>query len=571
MNAHVLLQQVNRLDVHRLDHRPIIRAYIQKLGLVELINDMVPTEMAVEPGLIVAGMIQDTFSGRSPLYRLEQFFATQDTELALGKAVDPNVFADHNVGRVMDQIYTVGPNRVFSELTRRAAILYDLNMSTAHWDSTSVSVWGDYDVYGDDDNDQRLQITYGYSKDQRPDLKQFMMQMLCVENNIPILGDCQDGNSSDKTLNNKLLTRISSHLAKYGIDEAAFTYIADSAMVNEPNLECFHPRKDAAPLYFLTRLPFTYEEANRVVAQAIAADQWQSIGVLAQVEKTTKRPLASYRGYETNVLLYDYNYRAIVVHSTAHDKRRQKRIDRELNQSYKTLAAELKKTNKRFFNCRADAEAELQRLQAQRSPFHRITGTIEEIIRYARGRPPKDGTRRIKNYRYQICSQIVEDTEAAAQKRAEAGCFVLITNRPAEGEDAQSAKQLLQNYKGQNGVEQNFRFLKDPLIVNDLFLKTPERIEVLGMILLMCVLIWNLMQRTMRLHLERTGELLEGWDGKLTDRPTSFMMTTKFTGIMVIAAGPVRVIKPALTPVQRAYLKALDLSERIFTEPRPPP
>ncbi len=74
----------------------------------------------------------------------------------------------------------------------------------------------------------------------------------------------------------------------------------------------------------------------------------------------------------------------------------------------------------------------------------------------------------------------------------------------------------------------------------------------------------------MRLHLERTGTMLEGWDGKATDRPTSFMMLTKFKGIMVVASGQVRVLKPPLTPVQQAYLKALDVPESVFVESRPP-
>lgn len=567
MNAQTLQQQVEQLDVHRVDHRPIIRAYMQKLGLVELVNEMVPTEMSLEPGLIVAGMIQDIFSGRSPLYRLEEFFATQDTELLLGKRVDATVFHDHNVGRVMDRIYQVGTNRIFSELGRRAAVTHELDMSTGHWDSTSVSVWGDYDSCDDDD---RLRINHGYSKDHRPDLKQFLMQMLCVENNIPILGDCQDGNSSDKTLNNKLLTRISSHLATYGISESAFTYIADSAMVNEANLTCFSLREDAAPLYFLTRLPFAYEEANRVVREAVAVDQWESIGTLARSRPTKKRPVASYKSYETTVTLYGQSYRAVIIHSSAHDKRRQKRIDRELKQSQKELTTVLNESNKCHFHCRADAEAKLKRLQAIKSPFHQINGVVEERIGYTRGRPRKDGTQRVRDRRYKVCAQIIEDPEAAALKRAEAGCFVLISNRPLDGNDGQTAEQLLKSYKDQDGVEQNFRFLKDPLIVNDLFLKKPERIEVLGMVLLMSLLIWNLMQRTMRIHLERTGNMLEGWDGKATDRPTSFMMTTKFTGIMVVAVGPVRVLKPPLTAVQLAYLKALDVSENVFVRPRSP-
>ncbi|MEA3431596.1 MAG: transposase, partial [candidate division WOR-3 bacterium] len=52
---------------------------------------------------------------------------------------------------------------------------------------------------------KRLIVTQGHSKDQRPDLKQFLLQTLCVERNIPVLGGCENGNESDKTINNKAL------------------------------------------------------------------------------------------------------------------------------------------------------------------------------------------------------------------------------------------------------------------------------------------------------------------------------------------------------------------------------
>ncbi|MEW6505887.1 MAG: hypothetical protein AB1457_18195, partial [Chloroflexota bacterium] len=56
-------------------------------------------------------------------------------------------------------------------------------------------------------------------------------------------------------------------------------------------------------------------------------------------------------------------------------------------------------------------------------------------------------------------------TEAIEQKRTEAGCFVLLTNRPAKGPDAQNAEELLSTYKAQDGTERNFSFLKAPLNV----------------------------------------------------------------------------------------------------------
>jgi hypothetical protein len=71
--------------------------------------------------------------------------------------------------------------------------------------------------------------------------------------------------------------------------------------------------------------------------------------------------------------------------------------------------------------------------------------------------------------------------------------------------------------KGKNGVESDFGFLKDPLVFNDLFLKKPSRIEAHGMILIISLVIWRLMERSLRTYVENTGIKLSGWDKKMTD------------------------------------------------------
>jgi uncharacterized protein DUF4277 len=74
----------SEIEVYPVHHLPIIKAYADQLGLVNLINHHVPTEMEVDAGTVVLGLILDTLSGRSPLYRLEEFFAQQDSDTALG-------------------------------------------------------------------------------------------------------------------------------------------------------------------------------------------------------------------------------------------------------------------------------------------------------------------------------------------------------------------------------------------------------------------------------------------------------------------------------------------------------
>ena len=94
----VVLSNVEAFEVH---HWPIVRAYAQRLGLVEVINRFVPSEMTIDAGTVVLGLVIDTLSGRSPLYHLESFFEQQDRELLLGREVEASVFNDDSVGRVL--------------------------------------------------------------------------------------------------------------------------------------------------------------------------------------------------------------------------------------------------------------------------------------------------------------------------------------------------------------------------------------------------------------------------------------------------------------------------------------
>jgi hypothetical protein len=107
----------------------------------------------------------------------------------------------------------------------------------------------------------------------------------------------------------------------------------------------------------------------------------------------------------------------------------------------------------------------------------------------------------------------------------------------------------------------------DPVIVNSLFLKKPERIEALGLVLLLALLLWRLMERAMRTYIDTTQTPLTGWDKKATERPTSFMMVTKFASVIVLKLGHDRQLARPLSVVQQQYLTALDVPAACFTRP----
>jgi len=545
------------IEVYPVHHLPIIKAYADQLGLVSLINHSVPTEMDVDAGTIVLGLVLDTLSGRSPLYRLEEFFAHQDTELLVGKALPPPAFTDDTVGRVLDRLYDFGTIRLFTACAVRASTRFGLERRYVHFDTTSRSVWGDSQFA--EEQDLPFQITYGYSKDKRPDLKQFVLSTLCVDRAVPIWGKAEDGNASDKTLNTTLLSEIAQLLACHGVTPGAYIYIADAALVTEDNLAAL------GDTWFITRLPATYSECARVIGEAVARNQWEEVGVLAQTPPTKHRPGTCYKVAEDVVTLYGTTYRAVIVHSSNQDQRRQKRLECEVQASSTTLATTVRAAAKQEYFCRADAEAAAEQLRALPSAYHRVEVVVEERPQYGPGRPSHKHPRVIKALRYGLQGTLHERAEVIAHKKQEAGCFVLLTNVPTAGEMAHKAGEVLRAYKEQHGVEQNFAFLKDPVIVNSLFLKKPERIEALGLVLLLALLLWRLVERALRVHVETTGNPLVGWDKKATQKPTAFMMMTKFAAVLVIKVGGQRQLAQPLSSVQQSYLNALGVPATSLT------
>src|SRR5215510_9380994 len=547
------------IEVYPVQHLPIIKAYADQLGLVSLINHYVPTEMAVDAGTVVLAMVLDTLSGRSPLYRLEEFFAQQDTALLLGKAVPPQALNDDTAGRVLDRLYDFGTMRLFTACAVRATMRFGLERRYVHFDTTSRSVWGDYQFA--ETQEIPFQVTYGYSKDKRPDLKQFVLSILCVDRAVPIWGKPEDGNASDKTLNTTLLSEIAQLLAHHGVAPGAYIYIADAALVTEDNLAAL------GDTLFITRLPATYSVCERVIGEAVARNAWEELGVLAQTKPTKHRPGTCYKVAEDVVTLYGQAYRAVVVHSSSQDQRRQQRLARELRTSCATLEATIREMTQQEYFCQADAEAAARQLRALQSAYHRVDVVVAERPKYGPGRPSQKQPRVVKAMRYGLHVTLHERTEVLARKRQEAGCFVLLTNVPTEGEMAHSAGEILRAYKEQHGIEQNFAFLKAPVMVNSLFLKKPERIEALGLVLWLALLVWRLVERALRAHVETTGSTWTGWDKKETQKPTAFMMMTKCAAVMVRNIGGQRQRAPPWSAVQQAYLSALGVPATSFTMP----
>jgi len=549
-------KDIAEAQINTHGHLPLAASYCRSINLVGMINDLVPSKMELKPGLAIQAMVLDTLSGRSPIYRLKDFIKECDSEVLLGQKVDARLFEDTNIGRVLDSIFKVGSSKILTALGTNAVKAFDLDVSVISYDTTSRNVWGEYV----EDRSDVPKITYGYSKDHRPDLKQFMTELLCVKGGIPIFGSTLDGNSSDKKSNNEILTNISSIMAQNGLGSGAFVYVADSAMVSEKNLDAVGSN------LFISRLPATYKECSNVINKAIDLDNWEHFGVLAETPSSKSRKQADYKGVETEVELYGKKYRAIVVHSSAHDARRKKRIERELKKSTSLIDKEIKKLST-LFACREDADLAIKKAVKTKSKLHFIEASIVEVESKMPGRPPK-GKKSPTQLKYQLCFKVKTNETALGKLTKEAGCFVLITNTKPDDKMGLKPKDVLLTYKAQNGVERDFAFLKDPIIVNNIFLKKASRIDVLGMVFIIALMIWRLMERNMRAYVANTNEELPGLNNQKTKRPTSFMLSVLIKGVQtILTKSGERCFLKKPDQVTRSFLTALGLKSEAFLDP----
>lgn len=531
-------------------HLPIVREYAHRMGLVEIVDKALAGGMHTAPGTVLLGLVMNLLSGRSPLYRVEEFFGARDVALLLEKGITSERLNDDVIGRVLDRVHEYGTWKIFSEVCVQAFRNFSVDCSVVHQDTTSVSLWGEYAPEPGDP----VHITYGFSKDKRPDLKQFVLSLLCVEGNLPVHGGILDGNASDKKINGSIIAELPRIMSRHRVED--IIYVADSALVTEENLSLM-----GDGISFVSRLPENFTACRSLISKAVAGGVWQDAGHLSNRTLKGKNVCARYRLHEEHIELYGRTYRALVVHSDAHDRRRQKRIDRAIRHDAIAVHNKVKELARKEFFCLPDAQSAAQDLKD--GSLHQLSFSFENRLVYHRGRPDKNGVRRVKEVRHRVSVKVSENLEAVERLREEAGCFVLLTTVPPE---KKSGVEILRIYKDQDGIERNFAFLKDPLFVNDVFLKKPHRIEAMGLVLVLSLLLWRLMERTMRKKGKESKIALTGWNNRQTDKPTSFMMISKFSSLFVGVDNGKRFLFTPFNKVQLAYLNALDVSPAVFTE-----
>jgi hypothetical protein len=81
------------------------------------------------------------------------------------------------------------------------------------------------------------------------------------------------------------------------------------------------------------------------------------------------------------------------------------------------------------------------------------------------------------------------------------------------------------------------------------------------------LLIWRLIEHVMRSQLQADETTVPGWDNKPTSRPSAYMLTWKFRGVMILCIGKTRRLTQPLSQTQAAFLSALKIPQERLIHP----
>jgi transposase len=487
-----------------LDHLGIVSQICDEIGLTELIDKLIPPDpqMKLSHGECIKLMAINGLGFTSrPLYLEAQFFSSRAVNRFLGKECE-DAINDDRLRRTLDAAFSFGCEPLFASIASQAALRFGVSKKFRHLDSTSMEVHGEYE-----DEEGFQLITFGYSKDHRPDLKQFMIYLMSSQDgDVPLLAKTVAGNTSDKKLFRERLKEIHQQ-----IREGENTYfVADSALYNRKTLEAI-----SESMKWITRVPENLVEAKQIIQYSASLEALE----------------VGYAGKEFTSEYGGVRQRWLLVYSDQAYSREAKTLKKQIQKEQERANRELSKLSRMDFDCEKDAQEALSRW-SKKLKYHILEQMtiVSKRVKEGKGRPRADAS---VMHRHRITAILKEDPariDAALRIR---GRFLIATN---ELDTTQlTSQELLQNYKGQQSVERGFRFLKEPaFMTSSVFLKSQERIVALGMVMCLCLLVYMIAQRYLRHRLKQARTSVPNQLGKPTHKPTMRWIFQLFEGIHLL-------------------------------------
>ena len=254
---------------------------------------------------------------------------------------------------------------------------------------------------------------------------------------------------------------------------------------------------------------------------------------LSQADPQAMQPLTE--GYRYHALTSTYGgveQRWRLIASEARQPQATRTVEKQL---LKQSAQDIKAWQQRCriaCACEADAQQALARFALGAQATFLSTRTVRAQPRYGkRGRPGRDA--QPAQVFYQVDGALASSLAARQGLIDQHSCFILATNELDETQ--LSPHEVLHGYKGQQHAERGCRFLKDPqFLAASLYLKKPERIMALLMVMTVCLLVYAALEYRIRQALKDHGATFPHQKGKRIPHPTARWVFHYFVGIHLL-------------------------------------
>lgn len=179
----------------RLGALPVAAEFLRRLDVAGTVDRLRPgRDIAhLTHGQVIETLVAKRLTAPAPLWRADDWAREWTVEEVFG--VEPELLNDDRLGRALD---AVAPH--LTELTysigARPIGEFGIDVSTCHWDMTSMSLGGAYPV--DDQDEDYPRIKRGHTKDRRYDLKQIQTGLAVTgDGGIPLLSRVIDGGAAE--------------------------------------------------------------------------------------------------------------------------------------------------------------------------------------------------------------------------------------------------------------------------------------------------------------------------------------------------------------------------------------
>ena len=545
---------------------PITDRILQRMKLEEFLRAYLPredgrTRLSTARGILV--LIHNILISRQPIYGVGEWAAGYAPDLLGLSAAEVGWLNDDRMGRCLEKLFDCDYRSLVLALMAHVVDEFQVTLDALHNDGTTVSFFGAYSGAARERlarGRRTLAITFGHSKDHRPDLKQLLYVLTVAQDGaVPIYFTAASGNVTDDTTHRRTWDVLCELVGRRD-----FLYVADSKLATRANLGHIHRNGGR----FISVLPRTRKEdgdfRRRMLHGQVA---WRPVlekideegNVVDRISVLTE-PSVTAEGYR---LLWYHSTRKAELDAAG----RADAIERALGRLAE-LREKLRSPRTRYRQKAKVHEAVEEILQScgvRRWILVRIEKVEQASYRQEKPGRPNQKTRYVKRVKHRFDLAYEIETVKLAEERATDGLFPLVTNV-----DAMSEQEVLQHYKKQPLVEKRFSQLKTDFEVAPVYLKEVRRIEALLCVYFFVLLVEALLERELRQAMERKGiEALPMYpEGRPCRCPTARRLIDLFEPVQrhTLAVGrqaPV-VMVTELSRLQRRLLKLLGLSAKHY-------